>query len=157
MKTAIIPLTTFKDARVEALASLAEHKILAIWAADCAVRVMPFFEKTYPADIRPHIALQTLQKWIETGEFKMAVIRKSSLDAHAAAREVGKENAARSAARSAGQAVATAHMPRHAIGASIYALQAVYRSSDLLKAEMAVNEESERQFQRLLRLSRRLP
>ncbi|OGB63001.1 hypothetical protein A2X44_03250 [candidate division CPR3 bacterium GWF2_35_18] len=40
----------------------------------------------------------------------MAVIRKASLDSHAAARDVGEDNPARSSARSAGQAVATAHV-----------------------------------------------
>jgi hypothetical protein len=41
----------------------------------------------------------------------MAAIRKASLDAHAAARDVGADTPARSAARAASQAVATAHVP----------------------------------------------
>lgn len=84
--------------------------------------------------------------------FKMAVIRKASLDSHAAAREVGEDNAARSAARAAGQAVATAHVPTHAIGAAIYALQAIYRATDAAGAAAAVAEERDWQVQRLLEL-----
>lgn len=54
----------------------------------------------------------------------MAVIRKASLDAHAAARAVGEGSAAYSAARAAGQAVATTHAKNHAIAAAIYAATA---------------------------------
>jgi hypothetical protein len=59
----------------------------------------------------------------------MAVIRKASLDTHAAAHKVGKDNAARSAAHAAGQAVSTAHVLTHSIGAAMYALQAIYRAT----------------------------
>ena len=55
---------------------------------------------------------------------KMAVIRKASLDAHAAARATGNP-AARAAARAAGQAVATVHVATHAPGAAYYGLKAV--------------------------------
>ncbi len=96
-----------------------DHKILAVWAIDCAERVLPYFEEKRPQDPRPRNALETLQTWINTGVFKMAVIRKASLDSHAAAREVGEDNAARAAARAAGQTVATAHVPTQAIGGAI--------------------------------------
>ena len=77
------------------------HKTAAIWAIDCTERVLPYFEKKYPKDHRPRQAIKMLQKWIDTGLFSMSVIRKASLDSHAAAREVGKNNSARSAARAA--------------------------------------------------------
>ncbi len=134
------------------LVNKTDQKILALWAIDCARRVLPYFEKKYPKDKRPQRALETLQNWIETGVFKMAVIRKASLDSHAAAREVGEDNAARSAARAAGQAVATAHVSRHAYGAVIYAQQAIYRASDPLKVDLAVAKERDWQYQRLLKL-----
>lgn len=82
----------------------------------------------------------------------MAVIRKASLDSHAAARDVGSDNPARSAARAAGQTVATAHVPVHAIGGAIYALQAIYRATAPLNAEAAVAKEREWQYQHLLDL-----
>lgn len=51
----------------------------------------------------------------------MKEIRAASLGAHAAARAVGGK--ARFAARAAGQAVATAHVTQHALGAAYYALK----------------------------------
>nr|WP_230742380.1 hypothetical protein [Methanocella sp. CWC-04] len=85
----------------------------------------------------------------------MSDIRKASLTAHAAAREVGEDNAARSAARAAGQAVATAHVPTHSIGAANYALQAIHRAASPLDADAAVAKEREWQYQHLLRLGER--
>jgi hypothetical protein len=129
-----------------------DHKILAGWAIDCAERVLPYFEESRPQDLRPRNALETLQTWIDSGVFKMAVIRKASLDSHAAAREVGEDNAARSAARAAGQAVATAHVPTHAIGGAIYGLQAIHRATDPSEADAAVAKERDWQYQHLLEL-----
>ena len=82
----------------------------------------------------------------------MAVIRKASLDAHAAAREGGEDNAARSAARAAGQAVATAHVRTHSMGSAIYALQAIYRATDPSNADSAIAKEQKWQYQHLLEL-----
>lgn len=56
----------------------------------------------------------------------MAVIRKASLDAHAAAKGARDcDAAAGEAAHAAGQAVATAHVPQHAYGGAWYALKAI--------------------------------
>ncbi len=129
-----------------------DQKTLAVWAIDCAERVLPYFEEKYPDDPRPRNAIETLQTWINTGVFKMAVIRKASLDSHAAARDVGEDNPARSAARAAGQAVATAHVPIHSIGAAIYGLQAIHRATDASDADAAVAQERDWQYQHLLEL-----
>lgn len=108
------------------LVSKSDHQTLGIWAADCAERVLPYFEEKYPKDNRPRKALEALRIWVQTGVFKMVDIRRDSLAAHAAAREVKEnDNAARSAARAAGQALATAHVPTHAIGAAVYSATAV--------------------------------
>ncbi len=141
-----------KDERIVELVKKTDHKTLAVWAIDCAERVLPYFERKYPEDHRPRKAIETLKTWINTGVFKMAVIRKASLDSHAAAREVGKENAARSAARAAGQAVATAHVPTHSIGSAIYALQAIHRAINPPDSHEAVAKERDWQYQHLLRL-----
>lgn len=129
-----------------------DHKTVAVWAIDCVERVLPYFEGIYPQDHRPRRALEILQAWIDTGVFKMAVIRRASLSSHAAAREVGEDNAARSAARAAGQAVATAHVPTHAMGAANYALQAIHRASSTADAEATVAKEREWQYGHLLEL-----
>jgi immunity protein 5 of polymorphic toxin system len=141
---------TRKDEELLELVSKTDHQMLAIWAIDCAERVMPYFEEKYPQDHRPRQALETLKTWIDTGVFKMAVIRKASLDAHAAAREVGEDSPACSAARAAGQAVATAHVPRHAYGAAMYAHQAIYRATNHSDAGAAVARERDWQYQHLL-------
>jgi len=66
----------------------------------------------------------------------MAVIRKASLDSHAAARDVGEDNPARSSARSA-------------LGAAIYAQQAICRATN---SDDAVVKEREWQYQHLIEL-----
>ncbi len=145
-------LTQYKDEAIAELVGKTDHKTLAVWAIDCVERVLPYFEEKFPEDNRPRTALETLREWIHTGIFKMAVIRKASLDAHTAAREVGEDNAARSAARAAGQAVATAHVPTHAIGAAIYALQAIHRAANTSDADAAVAKERDWQYQHLVGL-----
>jgi hypothetical protein len=112
-----------------------DQRLLAIWAADCAERVLPFFEKAHPKDDRPRKAIEACRTWVRTGVFKMADIRKASLAAHAAARKA-KDNAACFAARAAGQAVATAHVPQHAFGPAYYALK-IAANSDNAEVEIA--------------------
>ena len=133
-----------------AIVEQTDHKVLAAWAMACAERVMPYFEAAFLDDQRPRRALETLQAWIDTGKFSMAIIRKVSLDAHAAAREVGEDSPARSAARAAGQAVATAHVRTHAPGAAAYALQAIQRDT---ATEEAVAAERAWQRERLREIS----
>jgi uncharacterized membrane protein len=84
--------------------------------------------------------LATLRTWLRTGVFSMRVIRRASLSAHAAARDVADDAPACAAARSAGQAVATAHVPEHALGAAYYALKAV-AAADPAKAGARINRE----------------
>jgi len=141
-----------RDESLQNLAGGTDHTVLALWAVDCAGRVLHFFEENCPEDPRPRAALTVCREWITTGEFSMAVIRKASLAAHAAARETGKDSAARSAARAAGQAVATAHVRTHAIAAAQYALQAVWRAAGPEAAEAAVAKEREWQERHLVAL-----
>jgi len=119
---------------------------LATWAADCAERVLPLFEKAYLNDDRPRKAIAVCQEWVRTGMFKMSTIRGASLAAHAAAREVKENVAACFAARSAGQAVATAHVSQHAFGAAYYALKAI-AAADPSHAWLNVSKELDRQAQ----------
>ena len=100
-----------------------DQKLLALWAADCAERVLPYFEKEYPKDERPRKAIEACREWVRTGVFKMADIRKTALAAHAAARD-SQVPAATFAARSAGQAASVPHVAGHAIAAGTYAVKA---------------------------------
>jgi hypothetical protein len=112
-----------------------EQKSLASWAADCAERVLPFFENKYPKDERPRKAIEACRAWAKTGIFKMADIRKASLSAHAAARKAKRDEKACFAARAAGQAVATAHVLEHAFGAAYYSLKIASSSKAKLARE----------------------
>jgi len=152
MEKSEFSLTRYKDEKIVDLVRKTDHKILAIWAIDCVERVMPFFEEKFPKDPRPRSAIVALQTWIHMGVFQMAVIRKASLDSHAAAREAGEDTAARSAARAAGQAVATAHVPTHSIGTAIYALQAIHRATNSPDVDAAVARERDWQYQHLIKL-----
>jgi hypothetical protein len=101
---------------------LARHRLLAVWAADCAERVLPLFEEC-SADDRPRRALDMAKAWAQ-GEVSVGDAQKAAVAAHAAAREVTNK-AGIAAARAAGHAVATAHMADHSLGGSIYALKAI--------------------------------
>ena len=140
------------DKSIEELANRTDHRTLATWAADCAERVLPYFEERYPDDNRPRKAIDALRMWVRTGVFRMADIRKDALAAHAAAREAEEYNPARSAARAAGQALATAHVPRHALAAAIYAATAVRDVTSSSDADAATVREREWQYQRLVEL-----
>ena len=124
-----------------------DQRLMATWAADCAERVLPFFEQAYPQDDRPRKAIEACRTWVNTGVFKMADIRGASLAAHAAAREAKENNAACFAARAAGQAVATAHVPQHAFGGAYYALKAI--AADPAHAEAKVADEQNWQAQQM--------
>jgi hypothetical protein len=117
-----------------------DQRSLATWAADCAERVLPFFEKAYPKDDRPRKAIEACRTWVRTGVFKMADIRGASLAAHDAARDAKENEAACFAAHAAGQAVATAHVPQHAYGSAYYALRAIM-AMDAANAEVKIAKE----------------
>ncbi len=77
-----------------------DQKVLALLAADCAEHMLNYFEDKYPKDDRPRKAIEACRKWAATGAFKMAEIRRFSLDAHAAAK-TAKEDDAKYAAHAA--------------------------------------------------------
>ncbi len=126
-----------------------DHQALALWAAECAEHLLPYFEGNHPEDPRPRDAIQALREWVATGKFSMAVIRRASLAAHAAARAVKQEdNLAAFAAHAAGQAVATAHVPTHALGPVLYAVKLVTAAHPAQVTD-AIAAEREWQSQRL--------
>ena len=151
MRRRILAVTR-TDKKIAELANRTNHRKLAIWAADCAERVLPYFEGRSP-DNRPRKAIEATRAWAQTGVFKMANVRRAALAAHAAAREVEEYSAARSAARAAGQALATAHVPRHAIAAAIYAATAVRDATNSSDADAATIKERNWQYQHLLELT----
>jgi len=143
------------DEQIRELVAKTDHKTLAFWACDCAERVLPFFERKYPDDNRPRLAIEVGREWSRNGIIKMADIRKAALAAHAAARKVKEEDeAARSAARAAGHAVAVAHVSTHSIGAAVYAATAARDTAETIDPDAAVSQERDWQYHHLLELQR---
>lgn len=104
------------------------HKLFGFKAAKEAERVLKFFEKERPNDSRPRDAIEAIKEWAEDKRtLGMKEVRKLSLNAHAAARDV-KSDVAKFAAHAAGQAVGTWHVPTHALGAFGYAGRAIIAS-----------------------------
>ena len=99
-----------------------DHRLLAMWAADCAEHVLHLFEEVQPADARPRQAIEQARAWVR-GEITMSQARTAAGAANAAARDLS--GAARHAAYAAGQAVAVAHVAAHELGAAAYAIKAV--------------------------------
>lgn len=142
------------DPQIAELVSKSQHATLAIWAADCAERVLPYFEEKFPNDNRPRQAIEACRTWARTRIFRMAEVRGVSLAAHAAAREAAEGSPARSAARAAGQAIATARVRTHSIAAAIYAATAVRDATDAANAKRATDAERQWQYQHLLELEK---
>lgn len=99
----------------------ADHRLLAVWAADCAQHVLHFFEQVQPDDDRPRRAIEQIHAWVR-GEVSMTQARTAAGHAMGAARALS--GAAREAAYAAGQAAAVAHVAAHELGAAAYAIRA---------------------------------
>lgn len=118
----------------------ADHRLLAMWAADCGQHVLHLFEEARPADDRPRLAIEQARAWAR-GEISMTQARVAAYAAHAAAREAS--GAAKAAARAAGHAVAVAHMADHELGAAAYAMLAVRAAAEADRGDDAGRAECE--------------
>lgn len=99
--------------------SEADRRRVALWAADCAERVLPLFEAEAPDDGRPRDAIARARAF-GAGELDAAgQIRVRFVAGRAAA--AARSRAGAAAARSAAQAAGVAHMGAHALGAAGYA------------------------------------
>jgi len=139
------------DKSINELISRTDQRTLAIWAADCTERVLPYFEKVFTEDQRPRKAIEAGRAWVR-GEIKMMVARKAAFAAHAAARDANLVAAACSAARAAGHAAATAHVASHAIYAATYAVTAIRDGATPADAATITAQERDWQYQHLLGL-----
>lgn len=102
--------------------SKSDRRLVAVWAADCAERVLPLFESDVPDDDRPRDAIARTRAFAR-GELDAAgEIRRRFVAGRAAA--AATSPAAVAAARSAAQAAGVAHMGAHALGAAAYAANA---------------------------------
>ena len=99
----------------------ADHRLLALWAADCAGHVLHLFEQARPGDDHPRRAIEAARAW-SRGEVTMTQARAAGGHAMGAAREL--KGAAREAAFAAGQSAVVAHVAAHELGAAAYAIRA---------------------------------
>jgi hypothetical protein len=134
----------------------ADHRLLALWAADCAEHTLRHFEAVCPNDDRPRQAVEAIRAWAH-GELKMMQTRNHAGTAQDSAREVkGISEAARMAALSAGQAAAVAHVAAHELGAAAYAIRAAMEAVSQEEREAARLAERDWQRERLPEPTREL-
>jgi hypothetical protein len=108
-----------------------EHKQLIKWAIQCSEHVISLLGDE--VDERLLNALDVARRWSED-EATVGDARKASVVAHQVARESSNQTAIY-VSRSVGQAVATAHMADHSLGAAWYALKAVKSTGESVEAE----------------------
>lgn len=99
----------------------ADHRSLALWAADCADHVLHFFAEVRPEDPRPAQAIAAARAWA-VGDMPMMTARAVGGHAMGAARPLS--GSARFAAYAAGQAACVGHVAEHDLGAAAYAIKA---------------------------------
>lgn len=100
-----------------------DRRLVAVWAADCAERVLPLFEREAPDDDRARDAIARTRAFAR-GELTAAgEIRRRFVAGRAA--QAATMPAGAAAARAAAQAAGVAHMGAHAFGAAAYAASAV--------------------------------
>ena len=121
----------------------------ALWAADCAERVLVHFESLHLDDERPRKAIEAARLWARGGT-NMMPARAAAVATHAAARE-SMDPASVAAARAAGHAAATAHSIRHARGAAAYAIVSVMNAATPEEGETVAAAERDWQLDHLPR------
>ena len=107
------------------------HRQLIKWACKCCEHVLPLCSET--VDERLIKALIIAKEWA-SGNAKVGEAMKASVACHTVARE-SADPIRIAVARSIGQAVATAHMADHSLGAANYALKAVKIANKSIDAE----------------------
>lgn len=107
-----------------------ELREIAGYAAECARRALPVFEKDLPADTRPRDAVDAAQAFAGGGK-RTGALRQSAWAAYRAAREDASPaavDAARAASHAAAAAYlhpkASAHQVKHILGAAAHAARA---------------------------------
>ncbi|MEJ2267148.1 MAG: hypothetical protein P8X95_27195 [Anaerolineales bacterium] len=111
--------------------SLESLRALGSWAADCAERALPVYEKHAGSDSRPRAAIEGIRVFAAGGK-RTAQLRSLALSAYSAAREAN-DPAAAAAARAAGLAASSAYthpladvqQTKHIVGPAAYAALAL--------------------------------
>ncbi|PKO12009.1 MAG: hypothetical protein CVU39_26485 [Chloroflexi bacterium HGW-Chloroflexi-10] len=112
--------------------SMESLRALGSWAADCAERALPVYEKYANSDSRPRAAIEGIRVFAGGGK-RTAQLRSLALSAFSAAREADDDPAAAAAARAAGLAASSAYthpladvqQTKHIVGPAAYAALAL--------------------------------
>jgi hypothetical protein len=123
-----------------------DHRLLAMWAADCAEHVLHHFQQARPKDDRPFRAISLGRAWARA-EIPWGEARTAAGHANAAARDLS--GAARHAAYAAGQAAAVGHVAAHELGAAAYAIRAARAAAAENEGDAAGRLECQWQRRRL--------
>lgn len=124
-----------------------DHRVLVLWASDCAGHVLPHFEAKQSNDERPRKAMEAGRAWVRD-EIPVSKARAAAFAAHAAARDA-VDAAACAAARAAGHAAATAHVAGHAVHAAAYAVKTVACAAGPTDVAAATDKERDWQVRHL--------
>lgn len=115
-----------------------DHRGLINWAIACAEHAL-LLVPNQSVDNRLIHALDIAKEWGK-GNVKTGSAMKAAWEAHASARDTANP-ILKSIARSIGQAVSTAHMADHSVGAALYALKAVRQAGKSIDDERAWQDE----------------
>ncbi len=135
-------LGDYDDDHIIELMNLIEtqsKETIAKWCLDYAEsKILPIYQKYYPTDNRPKMALDASRDWFN-GLKKLPEVKNIILnECHQAAREAEDYPAAQAAARALGQAAACFHTPTHSLGIAFYGGAAI--AYDQLGIEASLEE-----------------
>ena len=123
------------------------HRVIALWAFDCAHDSITILEEKYPEEKRPREALASAKDWA-AGKIKMRIAQRKILDCHAFAKEIdNREDIA--ICHSIGQACAVVHTVGHAIGYPIYDLTAMIHKYGIDNCKDAVEQRKQEYIEKI--------
>lgn len=112
------------------------HRRLMLWAIFCVERVLSHYPTHPDTDAQLLKAITIAKKWADGKCSSMDAIR-ASREVHGLAKSMDDKIACL-AARAVGQAVATAHMADHCVGAALYAQKIIKSSGGSIQAEKEI-------------------
>lgn len=137
---------TKHDPRIQDLISKTDHKVLARWAIDCLNRIFYIFEKRYPNEKIPQIAIKILNDWINN-KITMWEARKYCWTVLELARKIENEDkVCCMIVRATSHCLATCHVPTHAEGTAMYVISAI-KFLNIDKENVIEIMENERKWQ----------
>lgn len=123
------------------------HRVIIMWTFDCAESIIESFEKNYPGEKRPAVALEKSRLWSE-GIIKMPEAKKAILDVHALAKEISVDSAAANC-HAVAQGCSTVHTQKHAMGLVYYELTSIVLACKGIKYQRPVEDKIEWYMKRL--------